>query len=197
MTRMQTHSLRAAAVVTLLHVTLWCGATTHAAVDLTVENVKTAAGSEVEVPISVRGASGLEGIQFVLTFDPESLEFLDVTPAPLAGAADIHLKQRAPGTVRVAVLPEAMLNSDDGTLLLARFQVLAGDGKELPVGIVEAKASEFHDQFPVWMHVTATQGSVITVAAPALPAWLWLAILPMMILAIVLLRLFRRKEATS
>ena len=91
MTRMQTHSLRAAAVVTLLHVTLWCGATTHAAVDLTVENVEAAAGSEVEVPISVRGASGLEGIQFVLTFDPESLEFLDVTPAPLAGAADIHL----------------------------------------------------------------------------------------------------------
>ena len=170
----------------LLHLTLSGAATSMAAVEVTVENVEAPAGSEVKVPIHVRGASGLEGLQFVLRFDPQALALIDVAAAPLAGAADISLKEREPGALRVAMLPESALGSGEGTLLLVRFKVLAKGGTDVHVGIEEAKASEFREQFPVWMQVTANPGVVSIVATPATRPWLWIGVAASVVLLLFL-----------
>ena len=57
---------------------------TVAAVEVTVDNVEAPAGGEVEVPVRVRGATGLEGLQFVLTFDPNAVECVEVVAGPIA-----------------------------------------------------------------------------------------------------------------
>lgn len=192
----QTAFVRAMSLVIIFHVISSSAATSMADVEVTIENVEAASGDEVEVPISVRGATGLEGIQFVLTFDPQALEIIGVGAGPLAGAADVNLKERAPGTVRVAMLPESTLDRGEGTLLLAKFKTLAEAGQEVQIGIEGAKASEFREQFPMWMQVTTTSGVVSTVAAPAMPTWLWIAIAAAVILVLLLLSVFRRKKSS-
>ncbi len=155
---------RATALAICLLAMHQCAATAMAAVEVTVQSIEATAGGEAEVPINIRGATGLEGFQFVLTFDPQALEVIDVAAGPVAGAAEINRKEREPGKVRVAMLPESALDRGEGTLLVARFRILCQAGQELQVGIEEARASEFRASFPVWMQVVTTPGILRTTA---------------------------------
>lgn len=170
-------------------------AASMAAVELVVNDAEAAPGAEVDVPISVSGAAGLEALQFVMRFDTQALRLIDVAAAPLAGTADINLKERQPGAVRVAMLPEAALDRGDGILLQARFQVLEENELETQVSLEEVKASEFRDQFPVWMQVTARSGVVRTSdTKPTTPtsvlplAWGAVAVVVVLFLAMLLRR---------
>ena len=65
--------------------------------------VRAPQGATVVVPIEVLGAAGMEGVQFVLTFDPTLLKQVDVGLGPLAGAGTVDVKVRRPGELRVAM----------------------------------------------------------------------------------------------
>jgi cobalamin biosynthesis Mg chelatase CobN len=179
---------------------LSCAVTSMAAVEVIVNDAEAAPGEEVEVPISVSGAAGLEALQFVMRFDPQALKLMDIVAGPLAGAADVNLKERQPGAVRVAMLPERALDRGDGTLLRAHFQILGESEQEMQVSLEEVKASEFRDQFPVWMKVTARSGVVRTSDAvqatptPGLAPLPWIAAAIVVVLILVMVFLFRRKK---
>lgn len=194
---MNTHYRSAKIVILLLTVSFFTmlGATGRslAAVELTVGSVEAKAGQEIEVPISIRNAAGLEGLQFVLTFDPAGLENTGAEPGRMAGAGDINLKVREPGRVRVALLPETALDTAEGTLLTAKFRVLAQPGAELRVGIEEAKASEFRAKFPVWMQVSTTPGTIRTTAS-LMSMWLLIAIGAGVLVIVLILVMVKRKR---
>ena len=146
-----------------------------APLSISAERAKATAGAEVAVPIVVRGASGMEGLQFVLTFDPKVLESIAVDLAPLAGAGRVDLKVREPGRIRVAMYPEATL-AKDGVLLVARFTAVGEVGAETTIDLADARAWEVREAFPVEMLVTAEPGSITVARSPAVPPWIWLAI---------------------
>ncbi len=139
---------------------------------LRAESLEAAPGAVVEVPIVVSGATGMEGLQFVLTFDPALLEHTAVKLAPLAGAGAIDVKIRQPGEIRVAMYPEKTLQ-DDGTLLFAHFTVLGDAGDSAAVELAEARAWDFRAGYPLEMLVVVEPGSVTGVRTAATPNVVW------------------------
>lgn len=158
----------------------------RADVGVTIDNVEAGSGTEIDVPINVSGAGGLEGLQFVLKFDPAALELVDVTGGAVAEAANIDLKQREPGTVRVAMVLAQALQPAEGQLLLAKFNVLAEAGHSASIGIEEARASAFNKivKMPMWLQVTTTPGGVRVTAAES---WLLVALAAMVILTLLVI----------
>ena len=158
--------------------------------------VRGTPGATVDVPIQVTGADGMEGLQFVLTFDPALLRYVEVALGPLAGAGTVDAKVRRPGEVRVAMYPEATLR-DDGTLLLATFEVLGTPGARAALGLADARAWEFREAYPLEMLVSTQPGEVSIVAVAALSPWMFFAALGgvvMLLLLAVLGRASRRRK---
>ena len=159
-------------LTTLLGLFLFSSGAQAGEMVLRVEPLEAAPGAAVEVPIVVSGAAGMEGLQFVLTFDPALLEHTAVKLAPLAGAGAIDVKVRQPGQIRVAMYPEKTLQ-DDGTLLFAHFTVLGTAGDSAAVELAEARAWDFRDGFPLEMLVVVEPGSIAVVRAAAIPTVVW------------------------
>jgi hypothetical protein len=139
---------------------------------LRAEPVDAAAGASVEVPLAVSGTAGMEGLQFVLSYDPAQLEHTAVKPGPLAGAGVVDVKVRRPGEIRVAMYPEKTLQKD-GILLLVHFDVLGAAGSSAAVELTEARAWDFQAGYPLEMLVVAESGSIAVVPATAIPTAAW------------------------
>lgn len=158
--------------------------------EIKVGNVEATAGGEVEVPITVKGGKGVEGLQFVLTFDDKVLKHESVDAGEIAGAADVDAKERETGAVRVAMIPEKTIDSD-GQLLVAKFKVLGESGSKSAIELSEVRAWEFGSEAPLEMLVSAESGEV-TVIGKGLPVNLTAIIVGAVALLLLLLLIARR-----
>ena len=84
---------------------------------------------QVQIPIYLLGASDLGSLEFVLVFEPNTLEFVGVTPGTLASDALIQTKLRSDGHVWVGVVePNGV--TGDGSIAVLSFDTVEGGGSE-------------------------------------------------------------------
>jgi len=173
---------------------LLAGQASAATLTLSPELIEGAPGSEVEVPIVVGGSKGLEGLQFLLTFDPSVVRNIGVQLGPLAGAGELNVKVREPGKLRIAMYPEKAINGD-GTLLVARFEVLGAVGGSTAIELADARAWEFGESRPLEMLVAVTSGGVTVVRGLGLPRGVLLIGVGVLLLLVVGTVMTRRSRS--
>ncbi len=165
-------------------------------VTIKLPTLETPAEKEFDVPIEVSRCRGLGGIQFVLSFDPQVLELLEVQTGSLPSGGSADVRKRVPGKARIAMIADSVVDGD-GQLLVARFKAIGKSGQSTALEIEETKAVTFKDR--VDMLVTIEPGNLqITAAGATLLAannsLLWIVIgLGSVIVLLLLVMVLRRK----
>ncbi len=90
--------------------------------------------TEISVPINLVGADNLGSLEFVLAYEPDVLEVIDVQPGPLAEQALLEFSTATPG-----ILWAGMIDSDgisgDGPAAIVTFRVIEGGGSSSRLGL--------------------------------------------------------------
>ena len=91
---------------------------------------------QVRVPINLKGASDLGSLEFVLVYEPATMEFVGIDPGVLAADAVIETKLRAPGKVWVGMIDPRGINGD-GSIAVVSFRTLEGGQADSPLYLEE------------------------------------------------------------
>lgn len=163
-----------------------------------------APGSQVEVPVNIRGAKQLGYMQMELTYDPAVLEAATntsgagVVKGNLPKDVSIDSTVIAPGRLRLGMNISNQSESvdGDGTLMKALFKVKGGKGKECALALenVEAWDNTRPDQRGMEMLVTVENGK-FTVGG-GLPLWMMI-VGGAVLLLLLLIVAFRKRGART
>ena len=159
--------------------------------NVTVGSVSGPAGGQVEIPISLTGATGLGAFEFVLTYDPAVLEPKSAEKGKLLGGNALLENYPDPsGRLAVTLVCQNPL-SGDGTAVIAKFTVKGQNGQKCALKLENVRAwdAKSHLDFLV----TTTSGE-FTVGSTGFtwPWWGWIAVAAVMVLLLILL--FGRKK---
>jgi hypothetical protein len=83
------------------------------------------AGERISVPVNLDTAQGLESVQLRLTWDPATLELLEVQRGTLTGGFQWLIQKSEPGRLVIDTSTLHALTGGSGTLLQLEFQVSA------------------------------------------------------------------------
>jgi hypothetical protein len=169
--------------------------------------MQAAPGQDVAVPITVKGAKGLNGMQMGLTYDPKVLVIKSVERGPVMPENSIvdHNKEDA-GQLGLAVLGgtnEARTGLDsvdkDGAVLTIHFKVVGNAGDKSPLRLTNVRAADVKG---LWMLVTTEDGEVAVEEArnvagiQELP-WLYIGIGAAVLLILVVVVLVSRSRKSQ
>ena len=111
----------------------------------TVQSTATPVPSTLEVPIEVRGALNVGGLQLELIYDPEVLELQEVRAGPLARNALLESNSETPGRLKIALVDASGINGD-GAVITVIFLPTGREGSSsLTLGNVEASDTDLRD----------------------------------------------------
>ena len=121
--------------------------------------------ADVEVPISVKGAKGLNGIQMGLTYDPKVLVGKNVERGPmLPDNVIVDHNKEVSGQLGLAFLcgtNEAKTGLEsvdkDGAVLTIHFKIVGNAGDKSSLRLTNVRAA---DAKGLWMLVTTEDGEV-------------------------------------
>ncbi len=188
-----------------------------ATVTLSVPRLEAATGTEVEVPILVKGAKGMSALQARLTYDPAVLEVVKdaadpdkavtkgkilpdnaifkvyTTTIPVHNGDAVPVK---PGGLPIVFVggtnkekKEYFAVQEDGTLATIRFRVIGQGGQTTPLALDRVQAFQSNDMDMI----VKTEPGEVSVRA-AIP-WLWIAVgAGALLLLLLLLAVGRRKQ---
>ncbi|PKB82225.1 MAG: hypothetical protein BZY88_05025 [SAR202 cluster bacterium Io17-Chloro-G9] len=91
---------------------------------------------QMRVPINLQSASDLGSLEFVLVYEPATLEFVGVDPGALAFDSVIETNLRAPGKVWVGMINPQGVNGD-GPIAVVSFHTLEGGQADSPLYLEE------------------------------------------------------------
>lgn len=176
-----------------------------ATVKVGAAKTQAAPGADVEVPITVKGAKGLNAIQMGLTYDPKVLEVKSVERGPiLPDNVIVDHNKEVSGQLGLAFLcgtNEAKTGLEsvdkDGAVLTIHFKIMGNAGDKSPLRLTNVRAA---DAKGLWMLVTTEDGEVAVeevrnvAGIQGLP-WLYIGIgaAVLLILIVVLIATRRRK----
>ena len=172
---------------------LWATAGYAATITVRVASAKAASGEEVEIPITVEGASGIGAVQLELTYDPSVLEAQAVEKGALVGdntLLDFNVAE--PGRLIVGLVTLDGVDGD-GDLLVTKFLVTGETDQKSPLGLENVQAWEGETRLDVL--VTAESGEfTVSAAGLPLPLPLLVAILLGVLGLLLLLIILRRRQ---
>lgn len=180
---------------------------------VSIGKVEAAAGKEVTVPISLKGAKDVKGVSCMsirLTVDPKLLTFKAVEKGPALPNALVDKsvnEQDSPGKIGLGFVcgsktpgsKDMASVDDDGIVIQVIFTVNddATPGSKCPLKLDNFRVLDSAEP-PGDLPVRVEDGE-FTVSADSLPNWLWLAIaggaLLLLLLLALLMRLGRRRDA--
>jgi hypothetical protein len=176
--------------------TLLSEAALAASLTMRAPSLEATAGSSVDVPIDVAGASGIGALHLEVTYDPAVIKPDTVTRGALAGGNSlIDFNPDNPGRLIIGIATLDDIKGD-GVLATARFKVVGEAGQSSPLGIERGEAWEGASRQSV---LVKTEAGKLTVKG-GLPGW-WLWILIGLLALILLLLLWfvvgRRRRKTA
>ena len=122
---------------------------------LRVESIEVSSGGDAEVPISVKGASGIGAMQFVLSYDSSLLTVTEVVRGSLLGGdALLEFNADQPGRLAIAIVALEHIQGD-GPIALARFSVEGEKGTSSPLELSQARAWEGESRVEALVNVEA------------------------------------------
>ena len=163
------------------------------AVTVAITTTEAPKNTEVTVPVQVRDCEGLSGLSFNLRYDPEVLQFVELTAGPLLQQGLLEHQLEEPGLLQVDLLPDQTITGD-GELLTIRFRAAGAAGATSELALEQLLAA---DDATREMLVTAEQGQITV--RPANPGLLDVLIGLLVLGGIVFLvwQLMRRRTARS
>ena len=91
---------------------------------------------QVQVPINLKNASDLGSLEFVLVYEPTTMEFVDIGPGALGADPMIETNLQAPGKVWVGIVdPQGV--SGDGSIAVVSFRTLEDGQADSPLFLEE------------------------------------------------------------
>jgi hypothetical protein len=150
-------------------------------------------GQEIDIPINVKGASGIGPMEMVLTYDPAVLAAQSDKCAKLGPLlTNCLLESGANGSGKMAILWATNDSlSGDGTLVLAHFVVLGHEGEKSALALQKVRA--WGKQPPHLDALVTTEAGEFTVARAGWPPS-YFAIMAAVVLLLLLLIIFGRKR---
>lgn len=91
---------------------------------------------QVEVPINLLNASDLGSLEFLLVYEPATMEFVEVVEGVLGVDPVIETNLRAPGRVWVGIIDPQGVNGD-GAIAVVSFRTLEGGQADSPLSLEE------------------------------------------------------------
>jgi hypothetical protein len=161
-------------LVGLATVGAWLGLPSSALADpvrFAVGPVQGASGGEVEIPITFKGAKGLDALQLGFTYDPAVLEVKNVVAGPQLSSATVEFAPGDPGRHGLVLTSMKTINGD-GVLFNVRVRVLGQPGENCVLKLEDAKA--WNDETSQELLVQ-TEAGEFAVTGAGLPSWIWLA----------------------
>lgn len=165
---------------------------------LRVESVQGAAGQEIDVPIMVKGASGIGPMEMVLSYDPAVLEAKEQNCAkkgPLLANCLIESRSDKSGKMAILWATNQAINGD-GTLVVAHFTVRGQAGQKTPLTLQKVRAWS-------WGHphldaLVTTEAGEFTVAGAGWPSWvIAVAVVVALVVLLLILAAFRRRQSLA
>lgn len=190
MTRCISFSAQVALMLALLIAPRLAGAAT---VTVSVGAAQAVSGGDVDVPISVAGASGLSSMQMALTYAPALLEVKDVVAGPLLPEnALLAHDAKEPGRLGVGFVALEGLKGD-GTVFKVRFATTGKPGEKSALALENVRAWEKTD---LEMLVHAVPGE-LAIPPARWPWWLWVAGVAALMLLMLAIRRAKRRPASA
>ncbi|MEA3337945.1 MAG: cohesin domain-containing protein [Chloroflexota bacterium] len=162
-------------------------------VTVRVGSAESAPGSEVAIPITVEGASGIGALHLELIYDAAVLEATTVERGPLLGDnVLLDFNASEPGRLVVGLVSLDTIEGD-GTVLMTHFTVKGKKGQSTPLRLENTKAWVGKTHLDI---LVTSEGGEFTVSPPALPVSLplILALLAIALLFVLLIFLLRRRR---
>lgn len=158
---------------------------TAQSVTLSAGTLEAASESEVDIPITVQGATGIGAVEMVLIYDAAILEAKSVDKgALLTGNSLLEFNSEQAGRLGIALVTIDQVKGD-GVLLNAHFLVRGKAGQKSALRLENARAWEGENRLDV---LVKTEAGEFTVSS-GFPWWLLaLVALILVILAIVIIR---------
>lgn len=99
----------------------------------------------VEVPIEVRGAVNVGGLQLELIYDPEVLNLQEVRTGTLGRNALLESNNETPGRLKLALVDASGINGDGAVITVIFLPTARGGGGSLTLESVEASDTDLRD----------------------------------------------------
>lgn len=165
-----------------------------ASVTLSVGSVEAAPGAEAEVPIALKGASGIGAMHLELTYDAAVLEAQSVDKGPLLGEdALLDFNASEPGVLVVGLITLDALEGD-GTALTARFAVKDDEGQSSPLRLENARAWDGKTRLDIPVTVEEGEFTVSPAASSLLSPLMFVVLVASLLLLLALFVLLRRRR---
>ena len=156
---------------------------------LAIGEVEAAHGDGVEVPVELTGAAAIGAVHLEITFDPDVLTPTDVVGGSMASSALVDFNA-TDGRVVIGVVSGDGIDGD-GSVVIARFDVIGSDGATSPLTLENVQAWEATtDRFE--LKIDTTDGTFTVYNGGGLPWWLIAAMLLLVVLLVVWRRRHRR-----
>ena len=181
-----------------LNVLIATGPAHAATVTVAAPTAKGSSGSEVKLPITVKGAPGVGAIQFGLQYDPAVLEAVVgpdgggvVDAGDLAGDGGLIDSDLTPGRLAIKFATIQGVKGD-GTMFLAHFKVIGKAGQISPLTLDRTRAWEAtNDSFEI---LATNEAGTFTVAKASSSFPWWIIGVAGGLLLLLLLVLARRRK---
>jgi hypothetical protein len=150
--------------------------------------VKGATGSEVKVPLTVSGASGVGALHVEVTYDPTVLEPQAVERGKLTPANTLIDSKATSGRYVIGLVSADKIEGS-GEVVLVKFKVLGKKGAKSDIGLDQLRAWE-GDLNRFELKVTAAPGQFTVASKSSFPWWI-VIVAAAVIAAYLLYRRFR------
>lgn len=158
---------------------------------LAIGEVEAAHGDGVEVPVELTGAAAIGAVHLEITFDPEVLTPTDVVGGSMASSALVDFNA-TDGRVVIGVVSSDGIDGN-GSVVIARFDVIGSDGATSPLALENVQAWEATiDRFE--LKIDTTDGTFTVNNGGGLPWWLFAAIAAAVLMLVVLVMVWRRRH---